>query len=66
MQVGVAPNTITYNAALAALEKGGRWEQTIGLLQQVRLIATDCARLRLSSATGMLEHMHASGVSPDD
>jgi hypothetical protein len=42
MQVGVAPNTITYNAALAALEKGGRWEQTIGLLQQVRLIATDC------------------------
>ena len=43
MQVGVAPNTITYNAALAALEKGGRWEQAIGLLQQVRLIAHDYA-----------------------
>ena len=43
MQVGVAPNTSTYNAALAALEKGGRWEQAIGLLQQVRLIAPDCA-----------------------
>ena len=43
MQVGVAPNTITYNAALAALRKGGRWEQAIGLLQQVRLIAPDDA-----------------------
>ena len=43
MQVGVAPNTITYNAALAALKKGGRWEQAIVLLQQVRLIAPDDA-----------------------
>ena len=41
MQVGVAPNTITYNAALDALEKGGRWEQAIGLLQQVRRITPD-------------------------
>ena len=33
---GVAPNVITYNAAISACEKGGQWERALSLLEEVR------------------------------
>ena len=32
----VAPNVISYSAAISACEKGGRWEQAVSLLDEMR------------------------------
>jgi len=32
---GVAPDTITYNAAISACEKGGQWERALELLREM-------------------------------
>lgn len=33
---GIAPDIISYNAALAALGKGGQWQQAVALLDELR------------------------------
>ena len=33
---GLKPNTITYNAAISACEKGQRWERALDLLGEMR------------------------------
>ena len=32
---GIERNTITYNAAISACEKGGQWEEALGLLREM-------------------------------
>jgi pentatricopeptide repeat protein len=33
---GVTANVITYNASISACEKGGKWQQALALLDQMR------------------------------
>jgi len=33
----IAPDTISYSAAISACEKGGQWQQALGLLQEMEL-----------------------------
>ena len=32
---GVELDTLTYNAAISACEKGGQWERALGLLEEM-------------------------------
>ena len=39
---GVKPNVITYNAAISACEKGGRTDEALELLAEMKALPASC------------------------
>jgi len=75
---GVAPNTITYNAAISACEKGGEWERALELLGGMEAAGVAPNTVTYNAAISacekggkweraleLLDGMEAAGVAPD-
>merc|ERR1711938_278624 len=75
---GVTPNTITYNAAISACEKGGQWERALALLDAMQAAGVAPDTITYSAAISacekggqweralaLLDEMQAAGVAPN-
>jgi pentatricopeptide repeat protein len=74
----VAPNVISFSAAISACEKGGQWQRALALLDEMRAkgVAPDVISFSAAisacekggqwqRALALLEEMRAKGVAPD-
>jgi pentatricopeptide repeat protein len=75
---GVAPNVISFNAAISACEKGGQWQRALSLLEEMRAAGVTPNVISFSAAISacekggqwqralsLLEEMRAAGVTPN-
>merc|ERR1711865_370939 len=62
-QSGVQPNVISFNAAISACEKGGKWERALELLQEMRQSGVQPDVISFSSAISACESCRQYGES---
>jgi pentatricopeptide repeat protein len=76
--VGVAPNTISYSAAISACEKGMQWKEALRLLRDMASKGVQPNTISYSAAISacetchkwkegliLLAEMHSKGIKPD-